>query len=67
MKQNKTQGQKRLTLNKITVTKLQKNQLKDVKAGAGLTILQKEIGETCGYVCGDCMSVTIRTFAANTL
>lgn len=67
MKQNITKGQKGLSLNKTTITKLQKNQMNDVKAGAGLTLVQNQIGETCGYVCGDCMSVTIRTFPANTL
>lgn len=67
MKQNKLKGQKSLSLDKTTITKLQKSQMGDVKGGVGTTLMQKEIGETCGYVCGDCMSVTIRTFPANTL
>lgn len=64
MKQN-NKGQKGLSLNKTTVTKLQKSQMKDIKGG---TLMINQItGETCGYVCGDCMSITQRTFAANTL
>jgi hypothetical protein len=68
MKQNQTKGQKGLSLNKTTITKLQKSQMNNVKAGAGTTLSpDMTIGDTCGYVCGDCMSITIRTFAANTL
>lgn len=65
MKQN-NKGQKGLSLNKTTVTKLQKSQMKEVKGGTFLVMQIDGIGETCGYVCGDCMSITQRTFPANT-
>jgi hypothetical protein len=69
MKQNNSKGQKRISLNKTTITKLQKNQLNDVKAGAGKTLMPNQTidAETCGRICGDCMSLTIKTQRGNTL
>ena len=55
MKQNKT-NDLTLSLNKTTIARLQKSDLKNIKAGVGFTV-QAQIDESCGYACGDCMSL----------